>query len=100
MGISGRNHLLGPMFFEHNVTLQDYLDILNDVVAPELTQHYGQQANGAIRRVWVIQDGATIHRAQIVQDRLHQLFPRRVVDLGYDVEWPPRSPDLTPYDFY
>ena len=36
---------------------------------------------------------------KIVRDRLRELFGHRVIALYEDVEWPPRSPDLTPYDF-
>jgi len=35
-----------------------------------------------------------------VTDRLHELFGNQVVSLNRPVEWPPRSPDLTPCDFF
>ena len=36
-----------------------------------------------------------------VRDSLNQAFGNnRVVELGHNVEWPPRSPDLTPCDFF
>ena len=36
-----------------------------------------------------------------MRDRLNEVFGNnRVVGLGHDVEWPPRSPDLTPCDFF
>lgn len=50
--------------------------------------------------MWWIQDGAPAHRARAVMQRLRQLFPRRLVCLGEPQEWPPRSPDLTPLDFF
>ena len=40
------------------------------------------------------------HRSRAVHDRLQELFPNRVVGIGHAPEWPPRSPDLTPLDFF
>jgi len=33
-------------------------------------------------------------------DRLQELFGPQIVSLGQQQEWPPRSPDLTPCDFF
>ena len=100
MGISGGNHIIGPVFYDGNINGQLYLDTINQVVAPRLAQLYGQQRNGTIPRVWFFQDGASIHRTRAVHDRLEELFPNRVVGLGHNVPWPPRSPDLTAADFF
>ena len=36
-----------------------------------------------------------------MRDRLNEVFGNdHVIGLGHDVEWPPRSVDLTPYDFF
>lgn len=45
-------------------------------------------------------DGAPAHRAIAVRNRLQELFPHRVIGIGHDQEWPARSPDLTPLDFF
>ena len=53
------------------------------------------------RGLWWAQDGAPAHRLIEVRDRLNRVFGNnRVIGLGHDVEWPPRSPDLTPCDFF
>ena len=57
-------------------------------------------ARGAVPRLWWFQDGAPARGARAVMQRLRQLFPRRLVCLGEPREWPPRSPDLTPLDFF
>ena len=44
--------------------------------------------------------GLQPHRRAAVCNHLQQLFPNRVVGLGHPVEWPPRSPDLTPLDIW
>lgn len=98
-GMVGNNTLIGPVFVNGNMNGQRYLDIINTHVAPTLRRINGVQNNGAIRRFWFFQDGATPHRTVRVRDRLQTLFPNRVVGLGHGVEWPPRSPDLSPLDF-
>ena len=41
------------------------------------------------------------HRLIEVRDRLNAVFGNnRIIGLGHDVEWPPRSLDLTPCDFF
>ena len=53
------------------------------------------------RGLWWAQDGAPAHRLIAVRDRLNAVFGNnRVIGLGHNVEWPPRSPDLTPCDFF
>ena len=99
MGMIG-NRLIGPVFVAGNLNQERYLDIIENTVVPKLTRWYRQQANGVIRRVWFLQDGAGPHRSRQVHDRLQELFPGRVIGLGHRVEWPPRSPDLTPLDYF
>ena len=73
--------------------------MLNQYVVPALAQ-YEQGHNGLIPHVWWVQDGAPAHHSVAVRQRLQQLFPNCVVGIGHAVEWPPRSPDLTPCDFF
>ena len=40
------------------------------------------------------------HRRIMVTERLQQLFLDRIISLGRGHEWPHRSPDLTPFDFF
>lgn len=51
-------------------------------------------------RTWFQQDGAPPHRARVIMDYLKQTYPGRLISLGGNVLWPPRSPDLSPLDFY
>ena len=50
--------------------------------------------------VWFQQDGATAHTARRSMEMLRELFPGRLVSLRGDISWPPRSPDLSPSDFF
>ena len=46
---------------------------------------------------WFQQDGATAHTARVSMAAVSEVFGDRVISRGL---WPPRSPDLTPPDFY
>jgi hypothetical protein len=49
------------------------------------------------RGLWWAQDGTPAHHLIAVCDRLDDVFGHnRVIGLGHNVEWTPRSPDLTP----
>lgn len=50
-------------------------------------------------RMWFQQDGAPAHRSQLIQNYLNNRFPNRWIG-NRTHEWPPRSPDLTPLDFF
>ena len=70
--------------------------MINDEIIPELRRIYGDQFG----RIWWFQNGAPAHRPLIVRERLHELFGDHIVALNHDIEWPARSPDLTPCDFF
>ena len=96
----GNNRIIGPYLFDDNVNSERYLEMINHYALPELYEIFGQRQNGTVKDTWWFQDGAPAHRAIPVHDRLQELFPRRVVALGHLPEWPPRSPDLTPLDYF
>jgi len=62
--------------------------------------HYCRQRNLLFQRVWWAQDGAPPHKRRMVTERLTELFDTRVIALHGPLEWPPRSPNLTPLDFF
>ena len=76
--------------------------MINEEVVPALRgmRRFAPVNGERLQRVWWIQDGAPPHRRRIVTDRLQELFGERVVALHHAIEWPPRSPDLTPLDFF
>ena len=100
IGLCGNGELIGPFFFDGNVNGEAYLQMLNDQIVRALAEHYVLQANGTFLRVWWAQDGTPAHRRIVVMERLQQLFLDRIISLGRDHEWPPKSPDLTPLEFF
>ncbi|GFX86893.1 DUF4817 domain-containing protein [Trichonephila clavipes] len=95
--------LHGPFFFETQcpvngwitVIAHRYLTLLRETVVPCLIQR------GQISNVTFMQDGATSHTANPVKTFLIQTFGEdRIVSRRCRYPWPPRSPDLTPADFW
>lgn len=82
--------LIGPFFFEEYVTADSYLQLLQTVLWPA-ARHRGKTFQ---------QDGAGPHYALSVRGWLDQKFPGRWIGRRGPIEWPPRSPDLTPCDFF
>nr|GBN04803.1 hypothetical protein AVEN_49300-1 [Araneus ventricosus] len=82
---------------ERSVTSNVYLDMLEVWLMPQLdsdsTDYIFQQ------------DGAPPHWSTEVRTFLYQHLPKRWIDRSGDADdvfcsWPPRSPDLTPCDFF
>lgn len=96
IGMCGNGALIGPIFYEGNLTGEGYLNMLNERIIPELNRIHGNRLN----RQWWIQDGAPCHRTINVRNRLREVFQDRIVSINHAIEWPPRSPDLTPCDFF
>ncbi|GFT71611.1 DUF4817 domain-containing protein [Trichonephila clavipes] len=77
------------------VNAQRYLKLLRETVVSCLMQR------GQISNVTFMQDGATSHTANPVKAFLIQTFGEdRIVSRRCRYPWPPRSPDLTPADFW
>ncbi|GFU77923.1 putative DD41D transposase [Trichonephila clavipes] len=60
---------------------------------PELNNHDFQE-------MWFQQDGATCHTARATIDLLKDTFGDRLISRFVPVNWPPRSCDLTPLDYF
>ena len=91
--------MIGPYFFvdenDRHVTVNEerYSARLEDYLWPELDEL-------DINDMWFQQDGATSHTSRVTIDLLKGKFGERVISRNGPVEWPPRSCDLTPMDFF
>ncbi|GFX01314.1 putative transposable element [Trichonephila clavipes] len=56
--------------------------------------------NNDVQELWFQQDGATCHTACATIDLLKDTFGVRLISRFGPVNWPPRSCDLTPLDYY
>ena len=86
--------IIGPFFLPDTLKNQDYFQLLTNEVGPVLENLAGNH------EVWFQQDGAPPHYAKLVRDYLDAVFPDRWIGRRGAREWPPRSPDLTPLDFF
>jgi hypothetical protein len=50
-------------------------------------------------RMFFQHDGAPAHYSRLVTHHLNLTFPERWIGRGGHVQWPSRSPDVTPLDF-
>lgn len=94
--------IIGPYFFESGgstVTVNSvrYCEMLENFLLPKM-EEYGEEYD--TEAFWLQQDGATAHTARRSRQILQEQFPGRLISLRGDIPWPPRSPDLSPCDFF
>lgn len=89
-------YLVGPYFFDENVNRHSFLRLL-DTHLDNMLENVDLET---VRQMWLQLDGAPPHFALVVRNYLNQQYPNRWVGRGSVVPWPPRSPDLTPPDFF
>lgn len=93
-GILG-TRILGPVFLPR-LTGDTYLRFLQETL-PDLL---ADVPVGFLRDMFYQQDGAPAHFTWTVRRHLDAEYGRRWIGRGGPVPWPPRSPDLTPLDFF
>lgn len=96
------NQIIGPYFFEGTVNGDVYLDFLTNFLVPTLKIRFPDvnNPNEIDRSIWYQQDGAPPHYSCTVRNYLNEVFPNRWIGRRGTIEWPPRSPDLTPLDYF
>lgn len=76
---------------------QRYLELLEDQILPAIRARVPQDQ---LNNIWFQQDGCPAHNVREVQTLLRQIFDDKLISNGGPVNWPARSPDITPLDFY
>lgn len=91
--------IIGPYFFKNQdgkrVTVNGdrYRAMISDYLIPNL--------DGIdLEEMWFQQDGATCHTATATIDLLKEHFGEKIISRNGPVNWPPRSCDLTPLDYF
>ncbi|GFT87485.1 hypothetical protein TNCV_2395871 [Trichonephila clavipes] len=79
----------------HNVTVNGdrHRAMITNFFIPESNNH-------DVQELWFQQDGATCHTARATIDLLKDTFGDRLISRFGPVNWPPRSCDLTPLDYF
>nr|XP_018913457.1 PREDICTED: uncharacterized protein LOC109041542 [Bemisia tabaci] len=96
-GILG-DKIVGPFFMEENLTGPLYLTLLEEAIVPRIVEIV--EASDQDFDPWFQQDGAPAHFSLAVRNYLNAEFPGRWIGRRGAIEWPPRSPDLTPLDYF
>ena len=83
-----RRRIIGPIFFHETSNTAHYLEIFNEFV---------DQLDDELRNGYFQQDGATCHTSNDSVTEIESFFDDRIISKAL---WPPRSPDLSPPDFF
>lgn len=89
--------VIGPFFFEGNMNGEQFLHFLqNEFFNAVDNLPLQERANLHFQL-----DGCPIHNARQVREWLNENFPNHWIGRNSPlIHWPPRSPDLTPLDFF
>ena len=83
-----------PFFFENTVTGESYSYVINHHLVPFLKKKRKLSATTFQH------DGAPANFSVQARETLSKQFGDRLIGRGFDVMWPPRSPDLSPLDYW
>lgn len=103
-GILG-DKIIGPLFINGNLNGNTYLEMF-DTIQPLIVEQIENQLdiNGGRNLneelIHFQHDGAPPHYVLPVRQYLNDNFPEQWIGRRGPIEWPPRSPDLTPLDFF
>lgn len=91
--------IIGPYFFRNEagntvtVNGERYRSMITNFLWPKLEEV-------DLDNIWFQQDGATCHTATASIELLREKFGDSIISRNCDIEWPPRSCDLTPLDYF
>ena len=90
--------LIGPVFIDDSLTADNYLEILNTTVFPYIVSLHSSQM--IAKELFFQHDGDPLHFGTQVRESLNENMPDRWIGRRGTIDWPPRSPDLTPIDYF
>ncbi|EFN66784.1 Transposable element Tc3 transposase, partial [Camponotus floridanus] len=88
--------IIGPFFFNGHLNGNRYLEFLQTT----FSEYLRDLPLLIFRDIIFQQDGAPAHNTRAVVNFLNDRFSNRWMDTNGPMRWPPRSPDLTPCDFF
>jgi hypothetical protein len=97
-GALWNEELIGPIFFDAPLTSENYLEALNTTIFPYIVSLHSSQMNA--KHLIFQQDGAPPHFGAQVRDALNSYLPEKWIGRRGCIDWPPKSPDLTPIDYF
>jgi len=90
--------IIGPVFFENEEGAAVTVNGVRN--RGMLEDFFPRMEEKDIDDIWFQQDGATCHTANVPIDLLLDTLENRIISRRGDVNWPPRSCDLTPLDYF
>lgn len=90
------NTLIGPFFIDGNLNAEQYENMLRNQIVPAIIAKVGEN----FEHIWFQQDGAPPHYSRNVRRYLNTVFIERWIGRRGTIEWPARSPDLSPLDYF
>ena len=90
------NKLIGPFVLDNNLTGNTYEVFLRNEL-PGLLEDMPLMIRS---QMYFQHDGAPPHYPRHVREYLNEFFRNSWLGRGGTAAWPPRSPDLTPLDYY
>jgi hypothetical protein len=93
-GIIG-NRLIGPVIIPDRLAGNNFLEFLTT----DFQDLIDELPLAVINNMWLQIDDAPAHHAAPVRNWLNEHFEERWIG-RVPFRWPPRSPDLTPLDFF
>lgn len=88
---------IGPYEIDGNLTTTKYVEFLQRLRRICLRSGMSREE---FSRATYQHDGAPAHTSHLVRRKLHDMFGGRFIGKGGMRDWPPRSPDLNPLDFF
>ncbi|XP_064463674.1 uncharacterized protein LOC135374662 [Ornithodoros turicata] len=89
--------MLGPVYYTENLTGQRYVQ---EILMKTVSDFLDELPLNERSRVWFQHDGAPPHSSSKATDFLRSHFGEKWIGRHGPVPWPPRSPDITPLDFF
>lgn len=89
------DNIIGPFFIQGKLTADNYLEQLENNILPNIAE-----VAENIPTVWYQHDGAPAHSSRVVVECLNDAFPDSWIGRNGPILWPPRSPDMSPLDFF
>lgn len=91
--------IVGPYYFEEGgvtviVTSNRHCEMLENFFHPKIEDYKNTDV------FWFQQNGAIAHTTRCSRADLQEMFPDHVISLRENITWPPRSPKLSPCDYF
>lgn len=92
-----KDRLIGPIFYDGTLDGIRFRDMILQGIVTDLIDDLPLAEYSTM---WMQLDGAPAHFRLTVREWLNAAFPGRWIGRGGPAAWPPRSPDITPLDFF